>query len=115
MSPGKRMYRTNAVPLTIVIGVAAILIIGGLMVWRADAKVNKVALASSARPVSSVYGLHTKFREARSYAGTLLPWVEAEVGPSSFQPMLTRSLVRPGANVKKRQCLPRSTVVIRGL
>ncbi|HEY4104671.1 MAG TPA: hypothetical protein VGM44_12305, partial [Polyangiaceae bacterium] len=69
------------VPLVIGVGVLAIIAIGATMVVRAEARVNKVALDQSAKPVTVIEAATTTFRPQRTYVGTLEPWVEAKVGP----------------------------------
>ncbi len=41
------------IPVVIGVGVAAILLLGGALVWRAEARTNKVNLASSPKPVTA--------------------------------------------------------------
>jgi len=85
--------------------VAAILLFGGLMVWRAEAKTNKVALSQSAKPVTVVAATAAAYQATRTYVGTLEPWVEAKVGPQFISAYVDTVLVRPGASVKKGNVL----------
>jgi RND family efflux transporter MFP subunit len=71
------------------------------MAVRADAKVNPVALGSSAKPVTVVEAQSSTFRGSRSYVGTIEPWVEAKIGPQLISAYVDTVLVRPGAVVGK--------------
>jgi RND family efflux transporter MFP subunit len=97
--------RGRAVPLVIAGGVLLLLLLGGAMVWRAESKVNKVALASSAKPVTVIEAKAAMFRPSRVYVGTLEPWVEARVGPQFVAAYVDTVLVRPGAVVKRNEVL----------
>ena len=99
---GGRLIR---VPAIIAGGVVFILLIGGLLVWRAEAKTNKVALASSASPVTVIAAKDFPYRALHMYVGTLRPWVEARLGPQFISAYVETVLVRPGAAVKKGQVL----------
>src|SRR5580698_1461955 len=87
--------RSSVVPIVIGAGVAAVLVIGGLLVWHAASKVNKVALASSPKPVTVIATPDETFRDSRTYVGTLRPWVEASVGPQFISVYVDTVLVRP--------------------
>ncbi len=76
-------HRRSKLPLALAGGVAALLLVGGLMVWRADARTNKVALASRPKPVTVVRARAAMYRPSRTYVGTLEPWVQANVGPAA--------------------------------
>ena len=95
----------RAVPLVIAAGVTILLVLGGAMVWRAEARVNKVSLAASAKPVTVVEAKAATFRPAHVYVGTLQPWVEARVGPQFVSAYVDTVLVRPGAIVKRGEIL----------
>ena len=99
----RRPRRT--VPIVIVAATAALLVAGGLMVVRAEAQTNKVALSDAAKPVSVIEATATTFRPSRSYVGTLEPWVEAKIGPQLVSAYVDTVLVRPGAVVKKGEVL----------
>ena len=71
------------------------------MIWHAEAKTNKVALASAPKPVSVVIAQTTTFRPSRTYIGTLEPWVQASVGPQLVSAYVDAVLVRPGAAVRR--------------
>jgi membrane fusion protein (multidrug efflux system) len=92
-------------PVVIGSGVAALLLLGAVMIWHADAKVNKVSLASSAKPVTVVVAKAADYRASRVYVGTLEPWVEARVGPQFIAAYIDTVLVRPGAVVKRGDVL----------
>jgi RND family efflux transporter MFP subunit len=97
--------RRSKLPLGIATGVAGLLLLGGLMVWRADARTNKVALASRPKPVTVVRSRAAMYRPTRTYVGTLQPWVQASVGPQLVSAYVSTVLVRPGATVKKGDIL----------
>ncbi len=97
--------RGRTIPLVIAGGVTALLALGGAMVWRAEARVNKVSLAASAKPVTFVEAKAATFRPAHVYVGTLQPWVEARVGPQFVSAYVDTVLVRPGAVVKRNEIL----------
>jgi RND family efflux transporter MFP subunit len=93
------------IPWTIGGGVALILLGGGLMAWRADARTNKVALTARPKPVTVVRARAATYRPSRSYVGTLQPWVTANVGPQLVSAYVDTVLVRPGATVKRGDVL----------
>src|SRR5579871_1316744 len=93
--------RPRGVPFAIASGVAGVLVLGGLLVHRADSEVNKVALASAPKPVTTVTAQPTTYRETHAYVGTLRPWIEAAVGPQFVSAYVDTVLVRPGALVKR--------------
>ncbi len=95
----------SLVPVVLGVGVVAILVGGGVLVYRAEAKTNKVALTAAPKPVSVVLARATTFRPARSYVGTLEPWLSANVGPQMVSAYVDTVLVRPGAEVKKGDVL----------
>ena len=97
--------RSRVIPIVIVGGVAAILAIGGMFVARAESKVNRVAMASSPKPVMAIAAREAAFRDSRTYVGTLRPWVEANVGPQYLSVYVETVLVRPGAAVKRGDVL----------
>jgi membrane fusion protein, multidrug efflux system len=93
------------IPLVIAAGVATLLLLGAAMIWRAEDKTNKVALASTAKPVTVALAKAASFRPSRVYVGTLEPWVEARVGPQLVAAYIDTVLVRPGAVVKRNEIL----------
>lgn len=97
--------RRSKLPLGIGVGVGVILFIGGLMMWRADARTNKVALSSGPKPVTVVRAKAAMYRPTRTYVGTLQPWVQANVGPQLVSAYVDTVLVRPGATVKRGEII----------
>lgn len=95
----------RSVPLVVGAGTAVLVLIGGLLFWRAQSQVNKVALSSEAKRVTVVAAKASTFRPNRRYVGTLEPWVEAKVGPQFVSAYVDTVLVRPGAVVKRGQVL----------
>ncbi len=93
------------VPAVIAGGVIAVAALGGGLVWRADARTNKVALASSATPVAVVAARGAPYRAEHMYVGTLRPWIDARLGPQFISGYVETVLVRPGATVTKGQVL----------
>jgi membrane fusion protein, multidrug efflux system len=76
-----------------------------LLVWRAEAKTNKVALAASPKPVTEIEARATPYRPVHTYVGAVRPWVEAHVGPQFISVYVDTVLVRPGAVVQKGEVL----------
>lgn len=97
--------RLPLLPLGIGAGVLAILAIGALMLWRADARTNKVALSSLPKGVTVVAARAAKFRARRTYIGSIEPWIAASIGPQFISAFVETVLVRPGAVVKRGQVL----------
>ncbi len=93
------------IPVAIGAGVAAILLLGGGMMWRANSRDNKVALSSRPKPVTVVRAASAMYRPSRTYVGTLEPWVQASVGPQLVSAYVDTVLVRPGATVKRGEVL----------
>jgi membrane fusion protein (multidrug efflux system) len=97
--------RSWTVLLTIFAGLLLVLGALGGFVWRAQSKINNVALASTPKPVTVVAARSTMFRQARTYVGTLRPWIEASVGPQFISAYVDTVLVRPGATVERNEVL----------
>src|SRR3984885_6674791 len=95
----------SRLPLAIGASAIAIVLVGGLMVWRADARTNKIALAARPKPVTVVRAKRAMYRPTRSYVGTLQPWIQANVGPQLISAYVDTVLVRPGAVVKRGEVL----------
>jgi membrane fusion protein (multidrug efflux system) len=95
----------SKLPLTIGASALAIVLVGGLMMWRADARTNKLALAARPKPVTVVRARRATFRPTRTYVGTLQPWIAANVGPQLVSAYVDTVLVRPGATVRKGEVL----------
>jgi membrane fusion protein (multidrug efflux system) len=102
---GSESRSRSKLPLGIGAGVLLILVIGALMMWRADARTNKVALSSRPKPVTVVRAHAAMYRPTRMYVGTLQPWIEAKVGPQLVSAYVDTVLVRPGAVVKRGEVL----------
>jgi RND family efflux transporter MFP subunit len=95
----------KSIPLVVFVTVLLVLVIGGMLVWRAESRVNRVALSDAPRPVTVVPASDTTFRDSRSYVGTLKPWIEANVGPQFIAAYVDTVLVRPGAVVRRGEVL----------
>src|SRR4051812_36527502 len=91
--------RSPVVPLAIAAGLGVLLLGGHALFRRAAARTNRVALASSPRPVTVVTARSAQYRPTRRYVGTLEPWVEAHVGPQLVAAYVSTVLVRPGTAV----------------
>jgi len=100
--PGRARFK---IPAVIVAGAAVVLLLGGAMMWRADARTNKVALASRPKPVTVVRAEAATYRPSRTYVGTLQPWIQASIGPQLVSAYVDTVLVRPGAVVKRGDVL----------
>jgi RND family efflux transporter MFP subunit len=99
---GRRAPNVRAI---IVAGAGALVLGGWLMIVRAEARTNKVALAASPQPVAVARAVAAMYRPSRSYGGTLESWVEASVGPQVLAAYVDTVLVRPGAVVRKGETL----------
>jgi RND family efflux transporter MFP subunit len=97
--------RSFGVPVVVATAVLALLAVGAALIVHAESKTNKVALASSPKPVTVVKAVASTYRPSRSYVGRLDPWVSANVGPQFVAAYVDTVLVRPGASVKKGQVL----------
>ena len=93
------------VQLVIAGAVALVLVLGALLFWRANARTNKVALASEPKGVTAVAASAAKWRPTRTYVGSIEPWIEAKVGPQFTAAYVQTVLVRPGAEVTRGQVL----------
>jgi RND family efflux transporter MFP subunit len=91
--------------IVIIAGTALLILGGGLLLLRADHKVNHVALGASPRPVTVVEALAKPYRDSRSYVGAVESWVEASVGPQYISAYVETVLVRPGDRVQRGQVL----------
>ncbi len=100
-----RSARIPRVPALVLAGLLFVLAVGGALVWRAHSRINTVALASAPKPVTVVAASDTTFRQARTYVGTLRPWVEANIGPQFISAYVDTVLVRPGASVQRGEVL----------
>jgi membrane fusion protein (multidrug efflux system) len=100
-----RVTPARAIPVGIGGGVLLVLAVGGSLIWRAESKVNNVALAESAKPVTTTEAKAATYRATRMYVGTLEPWVAANIGPQFISAYIDTVLVRPGAIVKRNEVL----------
>ncbi len=96
---------SKSVSIVLAAAVAAVLLLGGLLVWRAASKVNKVALSESPKPVTVAMAKARAYQPSRTYVGTLEPWLMASVGPQLVSAYVDTVLVRPGAVVKRGEVL----------
>ncbi|HMK72267.1 MAG TPA: efflux RND transporter periplasmic adaptor subunit [Myxococcaceae bacterium] len=103
--PAEAERARNRIRIVLSAGVVLLLVVGGLLLWRAQSRVNQVALAGSAKPVSVVAAQAAEYRPFRSYIGTLEPWQAARVGPQLISAYVSSVLVRPGAAVQKGEVL----------
>jgi RND family efflux transporter MFP subunit len=97
--------RSRMVSGVIVVAAMVTVLTGAAMMLRAEAKTNNVALSASAKRVSYALAKGISYRDARTYVGTLRPWVEANVGPQLISAYVDAVLVRPGALVKRGEVL----------
>ena len=93
------------IPVLIGCGVAAVVLLGGFLFYRANARTNKVPLTSEPKGVTVVEATAAKWRPARTYVGSIEPWIEAKVGPQFTSAYVQTVLVRPGAAVKRGEVL----------
>ena len=96
---------SRKVPIIIAVAVVATVMLGVFMVARAGSRVNKVALVTQAKGVSTVAAIASSYKPTRKYVGTLLPWVEAKIGPQLISAYVGSVLVRPGDRVKRGQVI----------
>ena len=89
-------------PVVIAGGVAAVLLLGGLMYLRGSAQ-NVSALETTPKGVTVAVARPATFRARRRYIGTVHPWLEARLGPQFTSAYIDTVLVRPGAVVKRGQ------------
>lgn len=82
-----------------------LIVIGILLLHRAESADNKISLSSAPKPVTVIAARDASFRASRSYVGTLEAWVRAAVGPQLVSGYVDTVLVRPGALVKKGEVL----------
>ncbi len=102
-------WRVSAVIVAIVV---AVLGLGAYLIRHSEAQTNKVALASSPKPVTAIAAVAKDFQPTRTYVGTLEAWLSASVGPQMVSAYVDTVLVRPGAIVKRGDVL--ATLDCRG-
>lgn len=93
------------VPVVIAGVVALVLGSGALLLRRAEANVNKVALSDEAKAVTVTIARPAEFRPTHRYIGTLEPWLHARIGPQLASGYVASVVVRPGAAVKRNDVL----------
>jgi RND family efflux transporter MFP subunit len=86
-------------------GTAFVVALGVFLIARADSQVNKVALESRPKAVTVVTTRSAPYRASRRYVGTILPWVEARIGPQLISAYVDTVLVRPGDVVRRGQVI----------
>lgn len=104
-APHDPPHPSRAVPIAIGAGVLLVLLVGGLLVVRAESQVSKVALSAAPKPVTTIVARATPYREKHAYIGTLRPWIEANIGPQFVSAYVDTVLVRPGATVRRNEVL----------
>ncbi len=98
--PARKLAR---VPLVISGAVILVLIAGAGLYLRSVSRVNKVPLSAAPKAVAVVPAKAGSYQPVYKYIGTILPWVEAKVGPQFVSAYVDTVLVRPGALVKRGQ------------
>lgn len=99
------MRPSRGVALAIALGTACLFALGAFFYLRARARVNGLALSSSAKPATVVDARAGTFRPHRKYVATVEPWIQANVGPQFIAAYADTVLVRPGAAVKRGEVL----------
>ena len=105
VQPAEAARPHRGIQIGIGVGVALVFVLGGALVWHAEARTNKVALASRPKPVTTERAVGTMYQATRVYVGTIRPWVEANVGPQFVSAYVDTVLVRPGAVVTRGSVL----------
>ena len=104
-APRRTALEGKTVPIVVACAVGAVLLGGGLLIWHAESKVNKVALAEGPKPVTVTVAKAKPYQPSRTYVGTLEPWLDASIGPQLVSAYVDTVLVRPGAVVKRGEVL----------
>jgi membrane fusion protein, multidrug efflux system len=86
-------------------GTVLLLLVGGLLVRRADGSVNRTPMGAAPRPVTVVEARAAPYRDSRAYVGAVESWIEASVGPQYVSAYVQTVLVRPGDSVAQGQVL----------
>ncbi|MEP6652352.1 MAG: efflux RND transporter periplasmic adaptor subunit [Myxococcales bacterium] len=102
---GRDASSARRVRIVVAGGTAALVGLGLLLVTRADSHVNKVTLESRPKGVTVVTARAAQYRASRRYVGTIMPWVEARIGPQLISAYVDTVLVRPGDIVKRGQVI----------
>lgn len=103
--PRQAPPRSRLVPVVLL--AVGLLVVAALwlLLHRAMAGTNQVALISQPKGVTVVAARPTTYRPLRRYVGTIEPWVEARVGPQLVSAYLQTVLVRPGDPVRRGQVI----------
>jgi membrane fusion protein (multidrug efflux system) len=97
---------TSRLAPALIVGLALVAGASGLyLVRRARADVNKIALASEPKGVTTVRAERVAYQPVRRYVGRLEPWTEARLGPQLVSAFVETVLVRPGDRVKRGDVL----------
>ena len=86
-------------------GTAGVVTLGIFLVARASSHVNSVTLDSLPKEVTVIAARAAQYRPFRRYVGTILPWVEARIGPQFISAYVDTVLVRPGDVVTRGQII----------
>ncbi len=103
-SPPAKPSRRAAL-LAVGAGTVLLLLVGGVLVRRADGSVNRTSLGAAPRPVTVVEARAASYRASRAYVGAVESWIEASVGPQYVSAYVQTVLVRPGDSVTRGQVL----------
>lgn len=99
--PAAPPARSWLIPAALAAIVGVVLLVGAILLWRAERGVNRVAEAASPKSVAVEPARATTFRPVHRYVGTLEPWLEARIGPQLASGYVDTVLVRPGSIVKR--------------
>lgn len=91
--------------LIIVAGAGGLAALSLGLYFRAQSRINHVALSMAPKPVTVIKVQRADYRPSRSYVGSLDPWAAAKVGPQYVSAYVATMLVRPGDVVKEGQVL----------
>lgn len=106
MTAPRRLRLPRPSTPSVLIGTTALVMLAGAALWqRSSARENTRALATEPRGVTVVEPELTTWRPKVRYVGTLLPLLEARLGPQLTSAMVDTVLVRPGQKVKRGELL----------
>jgi RND family efflux transporter MFP subunit len=97
--PVPRAASARKVVIAIGLVVLSVLGLGALLLRRASARTNHVALAEQPKGVTAIVAKRTTYRPTRRFVGTVEPWLSARVGPQMVSAYVGSVLVRPGDHV----------------
>lgn len=90
----------------VIIGGALVLLLAMIGLYlRAAHRTNRVALAQSPKPVTTLVPSIAEFQPMRQYVGQTAPWNQSRVGPQYVSAYVATVLFRPGTHVQKGQVL----------